>query len=204
MGESGAIERKPVLYGRTHKIKTGCGNAYVVVNRNVDTAKIMETFVILGKSGGCAAAQLEANGRLISRMLRRGFDASFIAKDLCGIRCHAPSMVEGEMITSCADAIGRVLQQEIEWEKTEEFAAWWKAQTGKYPPGWIKVVIALKVPGEGGGENAREDQTVGGGAVPSEEVRPGCEGSGEVEELPDPRCAVEEPPPEAKPRRRRP
>lgn len=93
---------------------------YVICNRD-EFGVLREVFVILGKSGGCGASQLEGVGRLISRSLRYGIPLPAIIKDLRGIRCHTPSWESGVEITSCMDAIGQVLEEELAWEQTDDF-----------------------------------------------------------------------------------
>ena len=102
-------DRPEVTLGRTHKIRSGCGNLYVTVNK--DETGVCEVFVQVGKSGGCIASQNEAVGRLISLALRSGVKLESIAESLSGIRCPSPNFYQGKTILSCADGISHVLEQ---------------------------------------------------------------------------------------------
>ena len=71
----------------------------------------------MGKTGGCAASQLEAIARLVSFALRGGIDVKIIIEQLKGIRCPSPSWANGQKIFSCADALSRVLEKRIADQK---------------------------------------------------------------------------------------
>ncbi len=107
-----APRRRPnVTFGVTEKMTTGCGTLYVTVNS--DEHGICEVFTSLGKTGGCAAAQLEAIARLISMSLRAGMGPDTVAKHLKGIRCPSIAWAGGHAVLSCADAIGTVLDRQM-------------------------------------------------------------------------------------------
>jgi len=97
--------------GHTKRVNTGCGHIYVTVNS--DDYGICEVFCTLGKSGGCASAQLEATSRLISLALRAGIDVTSVVRQLRGIRCPSIAWEEGKSVLSCADAIASVLEKHI-------------------------------------------------------------------------------------------
>ncbi len=106
--------RPEVTEGKTHKIRSGCGNLYVTVNR--DETGVCEVFVQVGKSGGCIASQSEAVGRLISLALRSGIKLESIADHLAGIRCPNPNFYQGQTVLSCPDGIAHVLEKYLDGE----------------------------------------------------------------------------------------
>ncbi len=104
-------KRGKVTTGVTERVRTGCGSLYVTVNS--DEFGICEVFSTLGKSGGCASAQLEATCRLITQTLRAGVDIESTLRQLRGIRCPSISWENGRAVLSCADAIATVLDHQI-------------------------------------------------------------------------------------------
>jgi len=110
-------KRPKVTRGVTERVSTGCGYIYITVN--FDEHGIAEVFTTLGKSGGCAAAQLEAISRLISSSLRSGIELDSIVRHLHGIRCPSIAWEQGHAILSCADAIASVLQKYIKDTKNK-------------------------------------------------------------------------------------
>lgn len=107
--------RPIITVGTTQKTTTGCGNLYVTINE--DDQGPSEIFAMMGKSGGCAASQAEATGRLVSLALRSGIDVSAIIEQLKGIRCPSPIWSNGGMILSCSDAIAKALERY--WQQKE-------------------------------------------------------------------------------------
>jgi len=100
--------RPAVTVGVTEKIKIGCGNLYVSVN--ADAQGICEVFTNTGRAGGCAS-QSEATARLISIALRSGLSVDSIIEQIRGIRCPACVRREGVNVTSCPDAISKVIKK---------------------------------------------------------------------------------------------
>lgn len=99
-------KRPPELFGKTPKIKTGCGNLYVTINEN--EGKTSEVLPTLGKAGGCASAITQAVGRLAGLALRRGATDNEVAEQLKGIACHLPTLE----CSSCVDGVGRMLDKD--------------------------------------------------------------------------------------------
>ncbi len=102
-------QRPTETRGAITKVSTGCGSLYITVA--YDDKGIFEVFATLGKSGGCASAQLEATCRLITLALRSGVDVASVVKQLKGIRCPNIAWENGKSILSCADAIAGVLEK---------------------------------------------------------------------------------------------
>ena len=100
--------RPEITNGLTERVKIGCGNLYITVN--YDESGICEVFTNTGRHGGCPS-QSEATSRLVSVALRSGVDVDTIIKQLKGIRCPSTISQPGMKVTSCPDAIARVIQK---------------------------------------------------------------------------------------------
>ncbi len=100
--------RPEITTGITEKVKIGCGTLYVSVNS--DGHGICEVFTNTGKAGGCAS-QSEATARLVSIALRSGLSTDAILEQMQGIRCAACIRREGVKVTSCPDAIAKVIKK---------------------------------------------------------------------------------------------
>jgi ribonucleoside-diphosphate reductase alpha chain len=109
--ESFMQDRPNKLEGITKRVKTGCGNFYITINK-ID-GKPVEVLSHIGKAGGCAICQGEAICRLVSLGLRAGITPNRIVKQLHGIRCPSPTWYEGNQILSCPDAIAQTLKEEF-------------------------------------------------------------------------------------------
>jgi len=109
--------RPTTTLGVTEKIKIGCGNLYVSVM--ADEKGICEIFTNTGRAGGCSS-QSEATARLISIALRSGLSVDAIIEQVKGIRCPACIRREGVNVTSCPDAIARVIKEHMDLGKVKE------------------------------------------------------------------------------------
>lgn len=105
--------RPRVTMGTTTKTDIGCGKLYITVNS--DASGICEVFTSTGRGGGCHS-QSEATSRLISLALRAGVPVHEIVQQLKGIRCAAALKRKDVPNTSCPDAIGRSLEEYMEFE----------------------------------------------------------------------------------------
>jgi len=106
-------KRPEVLYGNTRGIKTGCGTVYITINTDNNELPF-EVFVNIGKAGGCASAQNQAIGRLVSGWLRDGGNPEEIIRKLKGISCHVSNPEQG--LYSCADSIAIALEKTLKIE----------------------------------------------------------------------------------------
>lgn len=100
--------RPEFVSGITRRMKTGCGDLFVTINR--DEKGPVEVFSRLGKAGGCASSQGEALCRMISLALSNHVTPEAIVRELRGISCNRPGWQGGQRINSCADALALALE----------------------------------------------------------------------------------------------
>lgn len=104
-----------ILPSSTHHITTGCGVMHVTLcwDNRCESRGIKEIIATLGKSGGCASAQTQALSRALSVALRLGANPNELTGMLAGISCGHPGNHMGEPVSSCGDAIGKILRKFI-------------------------------------------------------------------------------------------
>ena len=114
-------ERPMILRGRTYKISTPVGEAFITVNRD-EHDQPFEVFVTVGKGGMHTMADAEAMGRLVSLSLRIGRSgkvtnpkevAQKIVSQLRGIGGASHVGFGKNRIMSLADAIAKVLAEDL-------------------------------------------------------------------------------------------
>jgi len=115
------------LGGRTYRVETPLGTAFVVVNEHPD-GEPFEVFVSVGKAGSDTMAVAEAMGRLISLILRLPSPLSprrrveEIVGQLSGIGGGRPLGFGPRRVLSLPDGIARVLAEHIGAVRGEEAA----------------------------------------------------------------------------------
>ena len=113
------IDLKPrpeVLNGRTHKVMTPLGKAFVSINED-ENGNIFEIFINVGRAGSDITADAEAIGRLISLTFRIPSDyssdqiAQKVISQLRGIGGSSSTGFGANRVRSLADAVAKVIEQ---------------------------------------------------------------------------------------------
>lgn len=112
---------KEVQPSTTHKVTTGCGTMYITICG--DGKRISDVIVKIGKSGGCAQAQVECIANVVSAAIREGVDPLLLADMMIGVRCSSPLFQFGDDVLSCGDAIGKFLKGYLGAHSESEAAA---------------------------------------------------------------------------------
>lgn len=112
-------QRPMILRGRTYKITTPVGEAFITINRD-EQDQPFEVFITVGKGGMHTMADAEAMGRLVSLSLRLSRQASTpkevaqkIAQQLKGIGGASHVGFGKNRVLSLADAIAKVLAEDL-------------------------------------------------------------------------------------------
>ena len=95
-------------HGDTPRKKTGCGYLYLTDHADSDYPEVL---LKLGKTGGCAAAFLQALAKVISLGLRRKLEKEDVIRMLRGIGCPQPIWDGPVQVLSCPDAIAQMLEK---------------------------------------------------------------------------------------------
>ena len=111
------VARPTILRGRTYKMQTPVGKAYVTVNRDEQDIPF-EVFVSIGKAGMHTLADAEAIGRLVSLSLRISRPnskevAGEIVEHLRGIGGSSQVGFGKDRIMSLADAVAKALSEDM-------------------------------------------------------------------------------------------
>jgi len=132
--------RPAIVSGRTHRIKTPVGTAFIHVTRD-SQGNVFEVFVGVGKAGSDISADAEAIGRLISLTLRLVPSSSApdvvdqIIDQLSGIGGRGSLGMGPNRVRSLADAIAKVLQVERRIEQSGQEKSFGDGQTSFLPSG---------------------------------------------------------------------
>jgi len=132
--------RPRTMPGYTYRVDCGHGKVFVIIDRNpADEYRMREVFIKISAtipkdqlnadesnydsvvtSTMCSRAEAEVLGKMITTALGAGATDVELANLLRGVDCGHPllsrpgRMFPGETITSLADAVGRVMQYDIQ------------------------------------------------------------------------------------------
>lgn len=108
-------ERPGIMMGTTWKLRLGCGNVYITVNRD-DEGFAREVFMRLGKSGSCQNCLVASISRIVSIALQEGIQERRLAKTIVSMVCQEaqPGEIRDEnRLTSCVDGLAKILMGKI-------------------------------------------------------------------------------------------
>jgi ribonucleoside-diphosphate reductase alpha chain len=109
------IVRPKRAKGVTPSKELGCGTLYITINHGEEDMTPIEVMASLGKQGTCTACQNEALTRMVTLALKYHLPISEIVGELKNIECPSKRLwPEEERALSCADAIGRALEEYME------------------------------------------------------------------------------------------
>lgn len=104
------LPKRPKYYpSLTIQYRTGCGSVFVTISVDESGAPV-ETFINIGKSGGCTQAFAETVGKMTSVGLRCGVGVEEIVSQYSGVQCKGGAWDNGERVNSCPDAVASALK----------------------------------------------------------------------------------------------
>jgi len=115
--ENTEMKRPDGLVGTSWRYDTGCGGIFITINETKEGSPF-ELFATLGKSGGCAKANLEGIGRMVSLAFRHKIPPEKIIKQLLSIGCHKTHGFGPKKILSCSDAIAKEIKRYLANKQT--------------------------------------------------------------------------------------
>jgi len=112
-----SLKHRPgVLNGRTHRISTPLGTAFISINED-EYGNIFEVFINVGRAGSDITADAEAIGRLVSLTFRipSNFSSDQVAQkvisQLRGIGGSGSTGFGADRVRSLADAVAKAIEQ---------------------------------------------------------------------------------------------
>lgn len=109
------------LESKTIRIETGCGWLYITLG--LQKNEVVEISASLGKSGGCASANLKSITGLINMGLEKEVNLEDIYRELRGQRCHNIAGIKGKEVYSCSDGIAQALEPYLPQKEVKEIVA---------------------------------------------------------------------------------
>lgn len=109
-------KRARVLSGRTYKISDDLGNLYVTINDIEDKGKVKPFEIFIESNSETASLHSEwykAISKLMSAVMRRTDDASFMVKDLQSIFAPKGYFANGQYLMSKPQMIGNILEEHM-------------------------------------------------------------------------------------------
>ena len=94
----------------SHRVETGCGNLYVVVDHF--EYKVRRVAAQLGKQGSCTRCQNDALAKSITIGLQFGVPIQEYINELKGYQCEKPKpFPKNNRVMSCPDGIAKALEE---------------------------------------------------------------------------------------------
>jgi len=115
-------KRARILAGKTYKITDDKGNLYITINDITEKSKTRPFEIFINSNGENSeyAQWYKAIGKLMSAVMRRTDDCSFLIKDLQGIFGSNGYFADGRFVQSQPQMVGNILEEHIRSLHPEE------------------------------------------------------------------------------------